>query len=108
VLRAGAGAGADELQRLLFIQRYRYDGLPSCNPTSMGSVHILAVTLFEDLGRRRQPLDCEAARHLVLCAHVMKRYGDVFPAMYAVLHGLIATACRQAVVALPDEIDAIF
>lgn len=98
-------ASLAQLRRLLVLHRHRYDG-PPFNSTTIGSVHILTSSLFEDLART-ESIDRETAFYLVLCSEVMKKYGDIFPAVHKILYNLIAKA-RQSSTHLPEEIDTIF
>lgn len=98
-------ASLAQLRRLLFVQRYRYDG-PPFNSTTIGSIHILTYALLEDLAKSTS-VDPEASFYLVMCAESMKKYGDAFPEIHKILHSLLAKA-REKSAHLPYEVAVIF
>ncbi|KAI1871490.1 uncharacterized protein JN550_004484 [Neoarthrinium moseri] len=98
-------ASSSQLMRLLYIQRYRFDGPPFTSMT-IGSVHILTFSLFEELAKA-EDVGPETSFYLVLCAEAMKQYGDAYAAVHKLLYDLIGKAKRGGRT-IPEGIDLIF
>jgi hypothetical protein len=86
-------ASVAQLKRLLYIQRYHFDG-PPFNATTIGSVHILTFSLLEELARS-QEVDRETSFDLILALQAMKKYGEAFPAIHKILQRLLERASRR-------------
>jgi len=97
-------ASSTQLRRLLHVQRHRFDG-PPFNATTIGSVHVLTLSLLEGLARSEE-VDGETSFDLVVAAEAMKRYGEAFPAIHKSLHRLLEGASRHHA-ELPHELKLI-
>ncbi|KAK8013755.1 hypothetical protein PG991_009348 [Apiospora marii] len=98
-------ASMSQMRRLVYTQRYRYDGPPFSSAT-VGSVHVFTSSLLEELAKASD-VDGHARFYLVLAAEEMKRCGESFPFTHKILHQLLSKA-RSDGTQLPADLDTMF